>query len=746
MCFVKGVGDNAAAHVRDRHKNAYRNMSTWQNEIAMVLGILIFRTIALLFLFNSTVFADGPHAPSTEDLIKVNSIGGFGGAIAISPDGRRVAYRVERPDLESNDYITEWHVVGIEEPVANRSLGDGGEATPLYITDGRRNGVIEPITAAWSSDSRWIAYTVRRDGMTQIWRARADGAVVEQLTDNAADVVDYAWDPSSTKIYFTVGLNRDHLLSRRTAEAKRGFLFDSRFRPVFERRPLSNVRCVPEGMFGVAEACTQVLWVYDLVERVERIASPAEAKIYTDISSLHGVPANFGRTDVTDWTEHGTSGRAVWLEPATSNPNEQAWLKQLIVRYTDGEIEPCLEEKCRIAFVRNSEGIWLSADGREAVILRSEGPARADLGLYVWDMERRSLREVLITKDRLRDCDIGFKYFVCLYDAPTKPVRLVAIDLTDGTIRTIANPNRDFDALKLGRVERLFWSDGSGNSTLGHLAYPVDYHEGRRYPLVIVQYESQGFMRGGTGDEVPIHLLASEGFFVLRYERPRDWVLDKTQVSEQASNWERRYEPALRALHHILDDLEQRKLVDPLRVAITGLSYGAEMVDYALIHSNRFATAISAGSLTNPVFYDIAFSEKLRELFVEKGAGLPGTPDGDAVWPRISIGLNTEKVTAPMLLNVADRELLYIVPNFSALYYADKPVEMHVFPDEYHVKWQPIHRYNVYRRNTQWLKFWLQREEVDDPVDPEQYIRWRKLRAQHETNLAKQGSSSRPER
>lgn len=61
---------------------------------------------------------------------------------------------------------------------------------------------------------------------------------------------------------------------------------------------------------------------------------------------------------------------------------------------------------------------------------------------------------------------------------------------------------------------------------------------------------------------------------------------------------------------------------------------------------------------------------------------------------------------------------------------------MHVFPDEYHIKWQPKHRLAVYRRNIQWMKFWLQGIEVCDPLDPDQYTRWRKLKEQHEANLA----------
>ncbi len=42
-----------------------------------------------------------------------------------------------------------------------------------------------------------------------------------------------------------------------------------------------------------------------------------------------------------------------------------------------------------------------------------------------------------------------------------------------------------------------------------------------------------------------------------------------------------------------------------------------------------------------------------------------------------------------------------------------KPVELYIFPNEYHNKTQPMHRWNVYRRNVQWFQFWLQGFESD---------------------------------
>jgi hypothetical protein len=51
-----------------------------------------------------------------------------------------------------------------------------------------------------------------------------------------------------------------------------------------------------------------------------------------------------------------------------------------------------------------------------------------------------------------------------------------------------------------------------------------------------------------------------------------------------------------------------------------------------------------------------------------------------------------------------------------------------VFTNEYHVKWQPVHRQALYRRNLDWFRFWLQDYEDPAPEKQEQYARWHQLR------------------
>ena len=66
-----------------------------------------------------------------------------------------------------------------------------------------------------------------------------------------------------------------------------------------------------------------------------------------------------------------------------------------------------------------------------------------------------------------------------------------------------------------------------------------------------------------------------------------------------------------------------------------------------------------------------------------------------------------------------------------------KPVELIIFPDEGHIKRHPVHRYSIYARNVDWFNFWLRGVEDLDPIKAEQYTRWRRLRAMHDSTEAK---------
>ena len=133
--------------------------------------------------------------------------------------------------------------------------------------------------------------------------------------------------------------------------------------------------------------------------------------------------------------------------------------------------------------------------------------------------------------DVLFDCADLAGDILCAREASGQPRHLARINPAAGRSSILFDPNPDFDRHDLGAIERLRWENAEGISCFGDLVYPVGYRAGARYPLIIVQYTSRGFLRGGVGDEFPVQLFASKGYFVLNVQRPRSPLAGHEDIS-----------------------------------------------------------------------------------------------------------------------------------------------------------------------------------------------------------------------
>jgi dipeptidyl aminopeptidase/acylaminoacyl peptidase len=112
---------------------------------------------------------------------------------SISPDGKRVAYFLER-----NEYSNIW----------STSL-EGGISS--QVTFGlTTNGLPESKGPAWSHDGELIVFTSVREGNNDIYVVPSEGGVETQLTTHNANDRQPRWSPESTKIAFTSNRNGSH--------------------------------------------------------------------------------------------------------------------------------------------------------------------------------------------------------------------------------------------------------------------------------------------------------------------------------------------------------------------------------------------------------------------------------------------------------------------------------------------------------------------------------------------------------
>lgn len=665
----------------------------------------------------------GSHPIGVADLLALGDIE----QLFPSPDATAVAFQLRRMNLESNRYDIGWYLLDPRTTLDPVFLGDGGELTTNVDPEGLNSGVPALPLAAWSPDGRWIAYLRRLDGEAQIWRSNLDGSVEEQVTSSDSRIVAISWHSPGVLLFLAQGSRSAEALATQRHN-REGFLWDDYFFPGFSARPLTRSTDTP------------ALRALDLATKLERSPTADERRAYE-----HEAAARDKDSRVTMAVRSPSHVRTVSL--VALDPTRQGFSPPLTVVATADSV-PNARTVCRAsACTGQLVSIYWRGDERAVYFLRREGNAGSSRVLYEWQIGSARVRQIYATENLIDGCQVVASRFICFYETPTAPRAIVSIEPKTGVVRTLFDPNPAFKA-SLTAVQKLEWRDAFANDTFAHLVYPAGYREGARYPLVIVQYRSRGFLRGGVGGEYPVHVLAAQGFFVLSWDRPdfRDIAAKYSALEAQRYSAEQNREHVSKqsALETVIDYLAARQLIDPARVGITGLSDGAETVRVGLIHSNRFAAAVVSQAPGAPLGYYL-LSERIRSLLRPYGLV---TPDGgeaaNAFWSYTSLAANADKISAPLLILVNESEMLDAAQTIVALQEAGKTVEAYVYPNALHIKNLPSQVQCSMERSIDWFNFWLRGAQDDVPAKAEQYQRWRKLRDKQEVQLSERASRGEP--
>lgn len=635
------------------------------------------------------------RALKAEDLVRLRDFGPANNELpesslfAISPDGRAAALQLRRAIPETNSYCLGMFVVPLRPGATTHAVDLGGDLIRVALDgfgkSGRPSGIPLPITPQWSSDGKSILFLKRENGPTQVWIARADGSGSQALTSSGSDVEAFLLLPDGTNLVFST---RPALTQARAAidvEGRTGFHYDERYSPVLSNRPIPKE--------GLPYSYTAL----DLASGTTRPATAIERA---------ALDAPSPRTPRTDAASPAASPDA-WL--STMGSAELIPVARPAARASDGRPTHCLAQSCA-----NAIGpVWKTADGKTVRFLHREGWANNLTSVHEWNLASGRVRRLYQTKDYLADCQPLGDDLLCAREQSLVPRHLARLDLRRSRAVTVFDPNPEFARLALGKVERVFSRNALGFQSFADLVYPVGYQPGRSYPTIVVQYISRGFLRGGTGDEFPVQLYANAGYAVLSVNRPVSVGLDGTAKSADEVNAKNLVDFAerrsiLSSVEVALNALIQRGIVDRNRIGITGLSDGSSTVQFAALHSKLFAAGAVASCCSDPM-QDAVFGPNTAAML--NRIGWPRLiDDAPAFWSQISIARNARKMRFPLLLNSPDDEYLSTLQGYTALRQAGSPVDMFVFPDEHHIKWQPAHRLAVYERSLDWFNFWLKRE------------------------------------
>lgn len=684
-----------------------------------------------------------PNTIGTRDLSTLTDID----SLSVSPDGRWAAFLTRQGDPDANTYALAWHVIPTGGGAARR-IADGGAPISLMLLGMPVGGIMNP-APVWSPDGRWIAY-LRRDGdRTHIWRTRIDGRASERLTDTESDARALVFSADGRRIIYQTEPSAPQIAAALAEEGRTGFRYDLRFFPIWRTTPVMPSDASFEGGGGAtaSQRALRSMLVYDIAREASRPATETEREEFETLARADGLASVHSRLRV-----RSPSGALAWTE--ARDPDRQGVLPpHTLVAQPHGASAPavCAAEACTS---QRFVDVWWRNDD-EVLFARGVGTQLLqDIELYVWRIGDAAPGLILRTPNPDLQtgafgwpCAVAQDRLVCFFEEPARPRRLVTIDLDTGAIATLYDPNPAFARFDLGAPpRRLDFRSPSGIESYGYLVLPPGRRAGERLPLVVVTYVCGGFLRGGAGDEYPVFPFAAAGHAVLCFSAPR---LDYERVAVEgiaayvASSrgpGDPEFRRVQEGLESAIAELDRMGIIDPARVGVTGLSFGGEIVSYALWRMPRLGAAIASGTEFGPTT-PILGGPVTRTRLIPWGLDRWDSPR----WDALSITRNAERVRAPFLLNVPDNEMIGSLHPVVALEQAGRAVEMFVYPDEYHQKWQPAHRLVIYHRNIDWMNFWLRGVESGLSGDATQYERWRAMRERQCALFGPNGSERAPD-
>ena len=320
-----------------------------------------------------------------------------------------------------------------------------------------------------------------------------------------------------------------------------------------------------------------------------------------------------------------------------------------------------------------------------------------------------------------------------LDQAPNAPPRLVLKDSKRKRAAVVLDLNPQFADLAFGEVKPFHWTTKGGYPQEGLLYYPVNYVEGRKYPVVLQTHGSvrdRFWIDGPFSTAFAAQPLAGRGFFVL--QMPLGDIYNKASLDEVTKILGTPEEgPYFTDMtESAIDELDREGLIDREKVGVVGFSRTLYESLYTLTHSNyHFAAAVLADG-SNFGYSSCAYFLSSIGSTCEQIYG--GPPYGAALstWTKEAPTFRLDKVQAPVLLQTISAPLVEW-EILAGLRWLKKPVEMENFyPEGDHVLKRPRQRLLSQGSTVDWFDFWINGHEDPDPAKAAQYERWRKLRAE----------------
>ena len=611
----------------------------------------------------------------------------------LSPDGKSVAIVASTPIWKTDKHDTRIDVV------------DAASGAKRALTRDRED-VSSP---RWSPDGTRLAFLAKDDKtkQSQIYVMPMAGGDAQRITDTKEGVDEFTWSPDGTRIAY---ITEDPPVNEKAIKAH-----DKAFR-VTDGNFLLRKALAPWHLWVVAatggtatrltegdyslqtdqEGATPLVWSHDGKSIVfTKFPSPYWGPSFRSVIAEVAVDGKgkpvtvVGDQGANDFAYAPRSDTFAFLRVRGGDQNNGNAV------YTGGHGKTHDATAARnfnaYAWLPGSKALLLQGDlGTRSVFWEQplEGAARAlDLG----DVEAGNDLSVS------RAGEIAF-----IGSTTTHPGELYVMASARAKPRRLTDVNAFVDKLDLGRTESVQWKSDDGMDADGVLTYPIGYHKGKTYPLVLVIHG--GPESASTVRFTPLpQLLAAAGFVVFQPNyRGSTNLGDAFQHAIFRDTGDGPGKDVMSGLAAV----EKLGIVDKGRIGVSGWSYGGYMTTWLTGHYDNWKAAVAGASLTDWVMdYTVAYYQMGDTYFF---GSTPWTAQGWDIWRQQSPITYARNVKAPTLImgDVGDPNVPLV--NSYEWYHALRDngvkVEFWAYPADTHFPGDIVQQTDVYRRWVDWMK------------------------------------------
>jgi dipeptidyl aminopeptidase/acylaminoacyl peptidase len=647
-----------------------------------------------------------PHAITVDDIEHLLDVD----SPELSPDGKWIAYTVQRIDTKADKKIADLWMVS----------WDGTQ--DIQLTYENDQSVSDP---RWSPDGKYLSFLSGRAGNPdvkddQVWVLDRRGGEARQLTGIHGKLSAYAWSPDAKKLLLTIAEDpeqeaKDKAKDKDASEKEKPkpIVIDRyHFKQDIEGYVSTNTRPELLYLYDVATGKLDKLTT-DTKFREQNAAWSPDGSEIAYISNHDVDPDRSNNTDVFAVSAAPNSTPRKLTSYTGPDEGDPAWSPDgKWIAYIQGSdlkydeyserlltVVPAAGGNAKILtahFDRPVDHPTFSQDGQSIRVIAADDRSRYPAVVSVKD---GSVRRLVNASGTAAAQAAKLDHLAITWTTDAAPEEIFAVE--NGTVRKLTSHNDALLAqLKLGETRDLAAHSPDGIEVHGLLTLPVGHAAGQKHPLLLL-------IHGGPDGQdehsfVPQRqFYAGHGYAVLNVNYRGSHGRGKAYQQAIVADWGHKEVVDLLAC---VDEVVKQGIADPDRLGIGGWSYGGILTDYTIATTTRFKAAISGAGSANPLgLYGV-------DQYILQYQSELGQPwENPEVYSRLAYPLlHANRIKTPTLFMGGDQD--FNVPlvageqMYQALRSLNIPTKLIVYPGQFHGFTRPSFIRDRYERDLAWYE------------------------------------------